>query len=340
MLEDVSYKEGITVIVPVYNSEKSLSICVESIINQVYKDWRLILVDDGSCDQSPVICDYYADKYDNITVIHKENGGVSSARNSGIDAAETKYIVFIDSDDYVSENYLQSLFDAKMNYPDAGHIWSTFKCVNNYDNSNTKTDSRVEFYSRNQLLDLFYLRYLQDPYCKLYNTDIVKNNICMDENISLGEDLIFNLEYLDLLTNESIVVINNRSYFYYVGNGESLDNKYRDDYLDIQLFLKTKLLFYIDKWNLDEEQYQKFYNSYLSAYGSVFENTLKKENPMSFIDKIKYNNSILKTDGFKDVFKKVNCYINPIVKYAYIRENYFLVFMFYKIAKLKNKLLS
>ena len=99
----------ISVIVPVYNVEKYLSKCVESIINQTYKDLELILVDDGSLDNSGNICDNYAKNDNRIKVVHKENGGLSSARNAGLDIASGEYISFVDSDDWIDENAYEEL---------------------------------------------------------------------------------------------------------------------------------------------------------------------------------------------------------------------------------------
>ena len=92
----------VSVIVPVYKVENVLHYCIDSILNQTYKNFELILVDDGSPDNSGKICDEYAKKDNRIKVIYKENGGVSSARNCGIDAAKGKYVCFVDSDDYVN----------------------------------------------------------------------------------------------------------------------------------------------------------------------------------------------------------------------------------------------
>jgi glycosyltransferase involved in cell wall biosynthesis len=102
-------KHLISIVVPVYKVEKYLNRCIESILSQTYKNHELILVDDGSPDNCPSICDHYASKYENVIVIHKENSGVSSARNSGIEIAKGKYITFIDSDDYVHESFLEVL---------------------------------------------------------------------------------------------------------------------------------------------------------------------------------------------------------------------------------------
>ena len=94
----------LSVIVPVYNVEKYLPKCIETILNQTFKDFELILVNDGSTDNCPIICEEYAKKDERIKVIHKENGGLSDARNTGIDIAQGKYISFIDSDDFIIEN--------------------------------------------------------------------------------------------------------------------------------------------------------------------------------------------------------------------------------------------
>ncbi len=101
----------LSVIVPVYNAEKTLSRCVDSILSQTYHDFTLILVDDGSQDGSGKICDGYAEKDSRIKVIHKENGGVSSARNAGLAISAGEYITFLDADDTVPNDYLSCLYD-------------------------------------------------------------------------------------------------------------------------------------------------------------------------------------------------------------------------------------
>ena len=103
--------EKISVIVPVYNVEQYLERCVDSIINQTYKNLEIILVNDGSTDNSGKLCDELAKRDDRIRVIHKENGGLSDARNTGIEEAEADLIGFIDSDDYIDENMYELLID-------------------------------------------------------------------------------------------------------------------------------------------------------------------------------------------------------------------------------------
>ena len=123
----------ISVIVPIYNVEKYLARCVDSIVNQTYKNLEIILVDDGSPDRCPRMCDDYAEKDSRIKVVHKKNGGLSDARNEGMAVATGEYISFIDSDDYVSDDFFECLLD-----------------VMNKENSDIAECSVVKFYEDNR----------------------------------------------------------------------------------------------------------------------------------------------------------------------------------------------
>ncbi|MCM1286184.1 MAG: glycosyltransferase [Acetobacter sp.] len=104
------YNSLISVIIPVYNVEMFLDRCIDSVINQTYDNLEIILVDDGSTDHSPVLCDNWSKKDSRIKVIHKKNGGLSDARNCGLDCSSGNYVVFIDSDDYVKSDMIETLF--------------------------------------------------------------------------------------------------------------------------------------------------------------------------------------------------------------------------------------
>ena len=110
-MEGIKMNPLISVIVPVYNVEKYLNRCIDSILNQTFKQIEIILVDDGSTDKSPIICDEYFDSYENIKVIHKENNRVSAARNDGIKIATGKYIALVDSDDWIEPNMLEEMYN-------------------------------------------------------------------------------------------------------------------------------------------------------------------------------------------------------------------------------------
>ena len=113
----VRFRVKYSVIIPVYNAEKTLRRCLDSLLSQPYPDCELILVNDGSSDESGIICKEYAAKHRQVCVVDKENGGVSSARNAGLDRASGKYVVFVDSDDYVADNFF-SLLDQTLKLTD------------------------------------------------------------------------------------------------------------------------------------------------------------------------------------------------------------------------------
>ena len=116
----------ISVVVPIYNVENYIKKCVDSILSQTYKNLEIILVDDGSPDNCPQICDEYAQKDNRIKVIHKENGGLSDARNAGIDISKGKFITFIDSDDYIEKDYVEVLYNSikeSIRQAKIGRIW-------------------------------------------------------------------------------------------------------------------------------------------------------------------------------------------------------------------------
>ena len=129
-------EELISIIVPIYKTEKYLDRCIKSIINQTYKNLEVILVDDGSPDRCGVICDKWAQKDKRIKVIHKENGGVSDSRNAGLDIANGEYIGFVDSDDYIHKDFIKILYNlCKENNSDIS-VCETFKTDKDEDINN------------------------------------------------------------------------------------------------------------------------------------------------------------------------------------------------------------
>lgn len=146
----------LSVIVPVYNVQDYLRQCVDSIINQSYKNLEIILVDDGSTDDSGIICDDYAKKYDNVLVFHKPNGGQSSARNLGLKKAKSDYIAFIDSDDFIEPNMFEVLLNHIFNY-NADISMCSYRPFFNDCVREREEDSKISvFYEDDVLLRLYY----------------------------------------------------------------------------------------------------------------------------------------------------------------------------------------
>ena len=219
-------KELVSIIVPVYNVKHYLAVCLDSILNQTYRNVEVILVDDGSIDGSGKICDIYSKKDCRIIVIHKNNEGVGAARNTGIQIARGKYIQFVDSDDFLEEDMTETL----MREVNIGNVLPICNIKMYYENKKYQYNL-IEFhkkvnYAIEQYLSSFVIKYKTNPFIgspcnKIFIKDIIiNNNIKYQTGRSFAEDFIFNLEYLYYVSN--ITVINKPLYYYRAETSNSL----------------------------------------------------------------------------------------------------------------------
>ncbi len=231
----------ISVIVPVYNSENLLERCIDSILAQTFKDFELILVDDGSEDSSGSICDRYARSDARIRVIHKSNGGVSSARNSALKIAKGQFVAFCDSDDYVTTTWLQTFID---------NIGDNDICIQAYTDrlGDFRKPKPIPEYQGTDLAMLIehQIEYevLGYVFVKLFRTSIIRRyDIKFDEEIHYCEDELFVVEYLKRCN--TYVTINRINYFY---TPPTSIHKYRTDYiLPVFKIMSTVLEIYKNK---------------------------------------------------------------------------------------------
>lgn len=167
----------ISVIVPVYNVEKYLARCVDSIVNQTYKNLEIILVDDGSTDLCPQMCDDYAEKDSRIKVVHKKNGGLSDARNAGMAVATGEYISFIDSDDYVSDDFFECLLDVMNKENSDIAECSVVKLYEDNRFDEFSDDLSVKTYDTHDAMSALIAEnpFYQHVWNKLYKTELVKD---------------------------------------------------------------------------------------------------------------------------------------------------------------------
>ena len=191
----------ISIIVPVYNGDKYLSRCVDSILNQTFHDWELLLVDDGSTDKSGRICDQYASIDKRIKAFHKENGGVSSARNMGLDYAIGKWITFVDSDDALTDSAFE------LNWNDISEDFILFPFYFNYGSGLSELYfGQISGVIKDlhpfleEELGQFIFRV---PWSKLYRKDLI-GNLRFNEKIKCGEDTLFVINYLKNIRNCNI----------------------------------------------------------------------------------------------------------------------------------------
>ena len=180
----------VSVIVPVYKVEKYLPECIESILAQTFTDFELILVDDGSPDNSGKICDDYAARDSRIRVFHKENGGVSSARNLGLDNARGEWIAFVDSDDWIDTNMLQKMIAVAMLGTDL--VISGYHTVKKTKRYTREGLSVLSGNSTRFFASLFVNGFINSPCFKLFRNKVISSKrIRFYDNIGIGEDTIF-----------------------------------------------------------------------------------------------------------------------------------------------------
>lgn len=226
-----------SVIVPIYKVEKYLSKCIDSILEQTYTNFELILVDDGSPDKCPQICDEYAKKDSRIKVIHKQNGGLVSARNIGIKNATGDYICYVDGDDWIVKETLYKINNIIIKNPNVDMV--VFNLEKLYDNQIEKIEFYVEpgLYDKERLKKEIYPYLMYDnrkPFCvgtlfpaacnKIYKTELLKEHYCRDERIKMGEDNAFTYECA--LYSNSIYFFDEILYEYNQLNCTSFANSY------------------------------------------------------------------------------------------------------------------
>lgn len=228
----------ISIVIPVYNSEQYLEQCLDSIINQTFADFEVLLINDGSTDKSGAICDKYAQNDNRIKVFHQENGGVSSARNWGIKNVRGEWITFVDSDDWIEEDYFA---------PIQKYLFSDLilLSINRFDGN--KITQHLSFENRNYdkmsfLDELPLYPNFPGPWGKFFKSSIIKKNcIAFDTDISFGEDALFNLKYLKYCTTISTASMG-KYYYRATPNGLSKKEFFYDDDLYLYNQLKNALL--------------------------------------------------------------------------------------------------
>ncbi|MDV4150372.1 glycosyltransferase family 2 protein, partial [Clostridium sp. AL.422] len=235
----------ISVIVPVYNSEKCLGRCIDSILNQTYSDFELILINDGSNDKSLDIIKKYEALDRRVKVIDNKNNGVSKTRNIGITLAKGDYIQFIDSDDFIDKDMLS--YEVNMLESNKADMVMTglFLDIESKNNIDTSIQTFENNISRGEkdiaenLIKRLNGTYINSPVNKLYKKEIIiDNNIFMNEDIDLGEDLAFNLDYMKHCNS---IVFSEKSFYHYcMRNEDNLTSKFREDKLDIMEILYNK----------------------------------------------------------------------------------------------------
>lgn len=265
----------ISIIIPIYNAEKYLSRCIDSVLSQTYSDIELLLINDGSKDNSGAICKEYARKDSRIRIFYKENGGVSSARNLGLNNAIGEYVMFVDSDDYMlptmCEVMLSTLHSKKTDLivcgttETGGGIWAP-----HYDFDYSFTELKKNFVA------ILHTELLSPPWNKLFKKELIGGQQ-FREDMSFGEDLMFNIRYLEKCRNVSF--IKETPFFHEKNNNSSLVVRFNRN----RLFDIEKLWLSIDNFSIERN---KLFYKYLRDL-AIYSRQLFKTKYISWNDKLK-----------------------------------------------------
>ena len=282
----------ISVIVPVYNVERYLHRCINSILAQSFSCFELLLINDGSNDNSDIICEEYANRDLRVRVFHKENGGVSSARNVGLDHAKGDYIMFVDSDDYMLPNMCELMVYTLEAKKTDLVICGTTEAGGGFWRPQEDNDFSIKEL-KDSFIHLLHTELLSPPWNKIYKRCKIRNRR-FREDISFGEDLIFNIQYLD--TCENISFIKASPFYHEKENNSSLVvNFSRKRLLDIE-----KVWVIVDGFS---ENKKGLYYKYLRDL-TVYARQLFKTEQYSWVEK----KCILKEWHSVSLLRKLNLF--------------------------------
>ena len=312
--------ELISIIVPIFNNEKYLNKCIDSLLDQSYQNIEIILVNDGSMDKSPKICDEYAKKDKRIRVIHKKNTGVSDSRNVGIENSKGIWITFVDSDDWVETNYCEYLHNiAVKNNSDMSLTFFPNKVKENNIPKNNIVDKIVTFNRVEAIKTMLYYKIVISSWNKMYKSNIIKNNnLKFNNNINFGEGFEFVISYF--INCNRIVIGKEKIYNYRVDNENSVMTKISkrliSDSIKSQDLIESKVI-NIDKSINQACIYSKWHtycDCFSTIVGSKKINEYKDEYNFLY-NKIRKNFKELINSpvGFKEKIKILLYYFNPLI---------------------------
>jgi glycosyltransferase involved in cell wall biosynthesis len=290
----------ISVIIPVYNAAKYLKICLDSILQQTYGNLEVLLVNDGSTDDSLAIAFSYAEQEERIVVIDQENQGASAARNQGLIHATGDYIGFVDADDWLEPDYFQGL--------SAGFVADAdLICCGYFDHSIYGTDVPVnDFLHAGALQDraLLTQTLLQGtagvPWAKLFRLSIIReSNIRFHSDVKMSEDLIFNLEYAQYIRKAAIIP----RYLYHYNrlNEQSLSAKIEESYINSYVIVNKKLDALLSKTDMGEVERTQYLKRRMETFLLRMCGDITKDDKLSLRQKKQRISNLLTHQAFQNL---------------------------------------
>lgn len=316
----------ISIIVPAYNVEKSLNKCIDSILEQTYTDFEIIIVNDGSFDKTRKIAESFNDY--RIKIINKENGGLTSARLAGFKEAKGEYICFIDSDDYLENDYLEYLYN---NFDDADIVISSYFVEDNAQKKlifENETIDKQDFTEKFILPSISYVNHKKIipnfVWLRLYRKSIINENCFVSEREVYTEDLFF--QFYALL-NARKVKITNKPLYHYVINSNSLTIKYRPNKYEMLKKRYNKIMEYLNNNSINLPQNKKD-GLTLSLILSSVRNSVKSKNYDVF-----KRDCILIKEEYKDFFNQKISFKNKNDKIIFVLMKLDLYMVLFKVLK-------
>ena len=254
----------LSVIIPVYNAEKYIANILKKFEEQKNEKVEIVLVDDGSRDKSLEICKMYADRNKEIKVFHQSNFGASAARNKGIQLAEGRYIVFVDSDDDISDEYVKTIYEICENI-DSDIIQLDSYTINKGAEEYNKFELSEGENDICEYCKLVLKQITNPPWNKIYKAEIIQNNnVAFDTEMVMGEDISFTLEFLKYAQS---VYVCHCAIYKYIKNAEGLCSNVTEDYLKDLDLLYNKMLKFMKCREFNRDTYE---NMNVSMLRSVF----------------------------------------------------------------------
>lgn len=322
----------VSIIMPIYNVEKYLEKAIKSVLNQTYKNIELILINDGSPDNSDKICRFYEKIDKRVSVINQKNAGAGYARNAGLDKACGEYIYFADPDDYLELNLIEENLNLAQSSGADLVVFGFYEefLNNNGDFTNTvKSPVLKETTSTTQFRNGFREFYRFTPYAlwnKLYRRDYVKNSANRFLNQKIGEDALFNQA---VYRNLGKVVFNEKAYYHYVYREGSAVNHYTKNRFEQEYKVAQQFDALMDMWGKESEYIDLISREYWNSIYLELKNLTSIECPLNQNEKVEHLKEIMENSGLKQAVKTLsieneqNKFVEALIRLVR-KENYSL----------------
>lgn len=334
----------ISIIIPVYNAGKTIHKMIDSVINQTFKEIEIIIVNDGSTDNSLVVCESYATKDQRIKIINKSNEGVSIARNIGLEYAKCDYIMFVDADDWLEPNICELMYN-EMIKEDSDLVICNHIIERNCGSERVSFNAHQKIHYENDVKYKIVLSLIEEdkndsiherasfrsPWGKLFKRKLIlEKKLSFDKDLSIGEDFIFDLQYLMLCDK---VIILEEYLYHYVKNSESALGKYKSNAMITYKELLLKLEKYLKDYFQEHEYLSRLNKLKIKYLLFCIDNEMRKENRKNILEKRRDIINLCSDEIYRipsEYYKTHTLGGKSYIKLWFIKRRIYLPFYLYK----------